>query len=133
MLYRNEFLALLFESTRTSDHRLCSPPVVKQDLRHIRKFPAMLQSGQPEIPIFQYPNRHCGIISPVLLPNRTPIDGAGRNVIPLQQSIPIKRADMPAARTRAEVFGIAVNDANLRIRGQDSNSMVDPAATQPDR
>src|ERR1019366_1232810 len=123
MLYRNEFLDLLFESMRTSDHRFFSCPIIKQDLWHIGKLPAMLQSAQPEIPVFQSLNWHGAIVSAVLLPNRAPINSANRNVVPSQQPVPIKRSDMPPAFAGAKVFGISVNDTNLRIHSQDSNSM----------
>src|ERR1019366_5291795 len=130
MLYRNEFLDLLFKSMRTSDHRFFGYPILKQDLWHIGKLPAMLQSAQPEIPVFPTLNWHGAIVSAVLLPNRTPIDGTSINVIPLEQLIPVKRATMPTPRTHPDIFSITIDDANLCIGVQNSNSMLDIARAQ---
>src|ERR1035438_1410208 len=88
---------------RTSDHRFFGYPIVKQDLWHIGKLPAMLQSAQPEIPVFQSLNWHGAIVSAVLLPNRAPINSANRNVVPSQQPVPIKRPDMPATCASAKI------------------------------
>src|SRR5580658_10468234 len=126
MLYRNEILDLLLESTRTSDHGFISYPIVKQDFWQIFKLPAVFQGAEPEIPIFQSLNGHCAIISAILFPNRTTVEGGGVDVIPLQQAIRVKRSGSPAIVARPKTFRIPIDDANLRIRFQDSNPTVDP-------
>ncbi len=124
MLYRNEFLDLLFESTRTSDHRFFGYPIVKEDFWHIGKLPAVFQGAEPEIPIFKSLNGHRAIIAAILFPNRTPVEGGGVDVIPVQQPGRLKWADNPAVAAHSEALRITIDDANFRIRVQDSNSTV---------
>src|ERR1019366_4199907 len=110
-----------------SDPRSFGLPIVEKDFRHINKLPAMLQSGQPEIPILRHPNWHLGVISAVLLPNRTPVEGGGMNVIPLQQFASVKWADTPVLGPGSEELRIAVDNTNLRVRVQDCDCTVYPA------
>ena len=66
----------------------------------------------------------------VLFPDRAPIYGTSVNVIPLQQPIPFKRANMPTACTRPNIFRITIDDANFWIVIQDSNPMFNIAGSQ---
>src|ERR1700722_17925876 len=130
MLYRNEILDLLFESTRTSDHRFFGYPIVKKNFWHIGKLPSVFQGAEPEIPIFKSLDRHRAIVAAILFPNRTPVEGGGVDIIPAQQLVRRKWADKPAVAALSEALRIPIDSANLRIRVQDSNSTVYPARPQ---
>jgi hypothetical protein len=126
MLYRNEFLDLLFESTRTSDHRFLGNPVVKHDFRQIDKLPAMFQGAQPEIPIFKSLNGHRAVIPAILFPNRAPVEGGGVNEVPVQQPSLIKGADNPEVAADPKALRITIDDSYFWVRVQDSNSTLKP-------
>lgn len=132
VLRRKELLKLLCKPRpiQTSAHRLRGDSVVKQDFRHIDKLPTVFQCTQPEIPIFRSLDGHRAVVAVILFPNGTAVEGGAMNVIRMQQPIRVKRADMPTARTDPEAFRIPVDDTNLRIRVQDSNSAVYPAGSQ---
>src|SRR5579864_254278 len=115
MLRRNECIDLRFESFRASDHRSSGLPIIEKDFRHVSKLPAMLQGAEPEIPIFVSLNGHGAIVAAILLPNRTPVEGGGVDVIPAQQFNSVKLADMPAAYTNPEAFRIPIDDPHFGV------------------
>src|ERR1019366_8419201 len=97
---------------------------------YVGKFPPVLQGAEPEIPIFNSSHQRRAIVAAILFPNRTPVDSTGVDIIRAQQLVRYKRADNPGAPALAEVLRITVNDANLWISVQDSNSTLDIAGAQ---
>src|ERR1039457_2763813 len=88
------------------------PPVVEENFGYIRKSPAVLHGPEPEIPIFQS-SKNCPVVSAVLFPDRTTVQGGGMDEVPVQQFASVKRADTPVVGPGPEALRIPVDNTNL--------------------
>src|SRR6266849_8461691 len=115
MFLCNEFSNLLLERQAVSDHRLFGPPILEKDLGDIRESPAVLQSAEPKIPVFESLNWHRAVVPIVLFPDSAAVQGRRMDEVPAQQSVDIKRAATPPVRSGPEALRIPVRNANLRV------------------
>src|SRR5258708_2437072 len=95
----------------------------------MRKSPAVLQGPEPEIPVFESLHWHGRIVSAVLSPKGTAVETGARDIVPVQQSVGVKRAELPEIGTGPEALRIPVNHPNSRVRVQYSHSTIYPAGS----
>jgi hypothetical protein len=131
MLFGNERLDLGSVPMPLCPHRPRHDTIVEEDLRDVHKLPAMLHCTNPEVPVLETGNRHCRVIASIGFPDTAAIDGACIDVVPIKETVPAKATDMPAPCSFAEVFGITVYHANLRVGAEGAESVLDVARPDP--
>src|SRR5258708_21826761 len=95
----------------------------------MRKSPAVLQGPEPEIPVFESLHWHGRIVSAVLSPKGAAVKTGARDIVPVQQSVGVKRAELPEIGTGPEALRIPVNHPNSPVPVQYSHSTIYPAGS----